>query len=101
MWLANYIFSIFRYVAIYRFIWIQNEMNDDLNENLIDTFVFATVDHIHQPLREEVVNHASKQLFAYISAKARERQKKSKKSVTTTIVWMVLRGLMPLKQNGE
>ena len=38
------------------------------------------------PLREEAVNHASKQLFTYISAKARERQKKAKKSVTSAIV---------------
>ena len=56
------------------------------NGNLIDTSAVATVDKIHEPLREEAVNHASKQLFAYISAKARERQKKDKKSVTSAIV---------------
>ena len=64
---------------------IQIEMNDDLNGNPTDISAITTVDKIHQPLRE-VVNHASKQLFAYISAKARERQKKAKKSITSPIV---------------
>ena len=62
---------------------VHSEMN---NGNPIDTSVVTTVDKILEPLREEAVNHASKQLSAYISAKARVRQKKAKKSVTSAIV---------------
>ena len=49
-----------------------------LNENLIG---IATEEKKIEPVRKEVINHASKQLFAYISMKSRQRQKQAKKLI--------------------
>ena len=69
-----------------------NQSINHLNENPIDRTnpidktMITTADKIYEPSKEEVINQASKQLFAYISAKHRKRQKQANNSTTRTIV---------------
>ena len=71
-----------------------------LNENLIG---IATEEKKIEPVRKEVINHASKQLFAYISMKSRQGRNKPRSQSHKTkiqLFWMIFKLKIQLKQNG-
>ena len=68
---------------------IHSQVINELKNPIDTSTTIATVDKVHESTftsSEEVVNHASNQLFAYISANTKKRQKQAKKSITSSII---------------